>query len=636
MTYITTKLQSIKSYPTYQFYSKADSKTENLDNVFKICILETLKWIRARLKDFFDLPPQIMVPEPEKYDDFSMNDIESFSYSNGLNLDVVYIEKKGIWSFKITETDMGANIGSQNERLPVNGRTFDTEISFVKQTDCIEIGVKTIVSEPSDTVADCEVFRPTVVKALAENTNIRLIHVGFILDKKPLEVKTKADAERLFSLFDDESLNFPLVIVCDTETKEIKSELHDFKPDSTSLNIKGGFSLEKSFNISVDTSSFDFGLKKNSKNVHFLKEKSQKVKEKSLLPKHEVKKEKLQVFDYNSLADKLVGFAIIVFVDESLIKHVENKLQASLDYGKISVIRNKEVIEEYYYNDYSKDMKQFFRNLRTEIIAMPKRKQYVFGDVLFHSDAKLKDYHTKRHETNSLEEQCDIYRLELDELRKQVKELSQHHTDMQMITDSLRIVQKKADSLQNAFEEKTAEYNKLREESEQKQNAYRKTADIISFYKKQVETASTFPTRKDDICDWIEDNYSENIILTSRAKSEMKKYSGSLDIVSLCDGIVFIDAYAQYRKHKISDEMLHLFAERNNWEVQNCGKEAIRVRKSDYTVNYNDTQYIIDLHIKHGVKAEELIRIYFCWDDSLQKIIIGSMPEHLATVKQNT
>lgn len=636
MSYITTKLQPIKSYPTYQFYARADSRTENLDNVFKICILETLKWIRTRLKDFTDIPSQIMVSEPENYADFSLNDIESFSYSNGLNLDVVYIEKKGIWSFKISETDMGANIGSPTERLPVHGRTFDTEISFVKQNDYIEIGVKTIVSEPSDTTADCEVFRPTVVKALAENTNIRLIHGGFKLDKKPLEVKSKADADRLFSLYDNSDLNFPLVIICDTETKEIKAEVQEFKPESTSFNIKGGFSLGNSMNISVDTGSFDFGLKKNNKNVPFKNDKPKKVKEKPLLHKQEVKKEKLSVFDYTLFADKLVGFAIIVFIDESLIKHVENKLQASLDYGKISVIRNKEVIEEYSYCDYSKDMKQFFRTLRTEIIAMPKRKQYVFGDVLFHSDAKLKDYHTKRHETSSLEEQCDIYRLELDELRQQVKELSQHHTDMQQITDTLRIVQKKADSLQNALDEKSAEYEKLREESEQKQSAYQKTADIISFYKEQIETASTFPTRKDDICDWIEERYSDNIILTSRAKSEMKKYSGALDIVSLCDGIVFIDAYAQYRKHKISDDMLHLYAERNNWEVQGCGKEAIKIRKSDYTVTYNNMQYTIDLHIKHGVKSEELIRIYFCWDDELQKIIIGSMPEHLATVKQNT
>ena len=60
------------------------------------------------------------------------------------------------------------------------------------------------------------------------------------------------------------------------------------------------------------------------------------------------------------------------------------------------------------------------------------------------------------------------------------------------------------------------------------------------------------------------------------------------------------------------------------------------MHRSDYTVTVDGTQYILDQHIKHGVHAEELIRIYFCWDDDKKKIMIGSMPEHLATVRNST
>ena len=59
-------------------------------------------------------------------------------------------------------------------------------------------------------------------------------------------------------------------------------------------------------------------------------------------------------------------------------------------------------------------------------------------------------------------------------------------------------------------------------------------------------------------------------------------------------------------------------------------------RRTDYTVTVGSSQYTLDQHIKHGIHAEELIRIYFCWDDESRKILIGSMPGHLATVRNST
>ena len=56
MSYITTVVQPLKSYPTYQFYARADSRALDLQEVFKVCILETFRWLRARLKYFSDLP----------------------------------------------------------------------------------------------------------------------------------------------------------------------------------------------------------------------------------------------------------------------------------------------------------------------------------------------------------------------------------------------------------------------------------------------------------------------------------------------------------------------------------------------------------------------------------------------------
>ena len=195
MSYTTTKVQALKSYPTYQFYAKADSKTVGVNDVLKICILETLRWIRARLEGHNELPEELDTPEPEQYADFKDDMLTSFSYNSGFQIDVIFIDTLGVWSFRITEPDMGANIGTPNERPAVNGRTFTTEISFRKNETDVEIGIKTICSEPADNTTDCEVFRPRVVRALAENRDLRIIHSGWILNGDSLEIRSKNDLE---------------------------------------------------------------------------------------------------------------------------------------------------------------------------------------------------------------------------------------------------------------------------------------------------------------------------------------------------------------------------------------------------------------------------------------------------------
>ena len=357
----------------------------------------------------------------------------------------------------------------------------------------------------------------------------------------------------------------------------------------------------------------------------------------------ETLKTKKQIYeDIDKLNDPKISMMeldrkLLVYINEFyLINDKYKKLKNNEEFQKIAykIIETEDLLNAY--KDYYNDMSGFLKSLRYEINAMPKRKQYDFGNVLFHSDAKLKEYHTKRHETTSLEEECRIYRLENAELKSQIKDISQYHTDMQQTAESLRIALKKIDSLQKELETCETLYKEALSNNEQKESAYQKSAELISFYKNQIEIAALFPTDKDKICDWIENIFAENIVLTQRAKAEMRKYSGNLDISSFCDGVVYMNSYARYRKHEISEVELQLYAERNNWEVQNCGKETIKMRKSDYTVTYENEQYILDLHIKHGVKAEELLRIYFCWDEKRQKILIGSMPGHLATTRQGT
>ena len=212
MNYQTTKIKPLKSYPTYQFHAYTDSDSLGVNDVFKICVLEIFRWLRLRLNSFGNLLQDLNLPAPEEYKDFDESTLHSFSLELGATINSLYLDKSGIWTLNITESDMGANIGTATERLPVQGRIFSTDIALKKKNDCVEFGVRITCSEPYDIIANCEVFRPTFVKILSMNKN-----VGFRnhcrIDGEVISISTKNDVERLCDIMNDTNFDMPLVLI---------------------------------------------------------------------------------------------------------------------------------------------------------------------------------------------------------------------------------------------------------------------------------------------------------------------------------------------------------------------------------------------------------------------------------------
>lgn len=80
----------------------------------------------------------------------------------------------------------------------------------------------------------------------------------------------------------------------------------------------------------------------------------------------------------------------------------------------------------------------------------------------------------------------------------------------------------------------------------------------------------------------------------------MRKYSGGLDPGLLCDSLVYLNAYGQYRQGRISETELNLYTETHKWEVQPCGKEAVQMFASDYSAMHDGVKYTLDMHLKYG------------------------------------
>ena len=76
-----------------------------------------------------------------------------------------------------------------------------------------------------------------------------------------------------------------------------------------------------------------------------------------------------------------------------------------------------------------------------------------------------------------------------------------------------------------------------------------------------------FPDKKDDIIDWIKSNFSGQIIVLDRVKTNLSRYSQPLDIKQLCSAIVYLNAYVLYRRNQLTEEELEFYRIGKPWEI---------------------------------------------------------------------
>ncbi|MGN0600741.1 MAG: hypothetical protein ACI4JK_12725 [Oscillospiraceae bacterium] len=641
----TTKIRSIKSYPTYQLH--AESVNENVQTAFKVCILETFAWIRSRLEGFDSIPHQLDMPSAENYDRLDLDSLYSFSIDAGYTVDVVYVRSKKIWAFNMTKPDMGANIGLPNERHPVSGRTFSTDITFRMKEKSVEIAIRTICSEPSESTAECEVFRPALVKSLANNKLVGLKE-HFPINGQPIEISTKSAAEKVFSYIDDYRKSLPVVFICSAGSKIVeKSEkktfpflyspfaLDDF-PASDLVKIipqsrQNGISFK---DIKADMSAIDLELKMPLND----KKENEAVRKAEVLTEKENITEviELENINYNKIAASALGYAYVCFVTEQCVELIGKKYDRDLKNGDIIIVTGGEVSHKYEYDQYCDDLDGFRKKLREIIYSLPRRRTFQYGTSVFHTDARLIEIEEKRAETSSLEGKSALLTEENERLKQKIKELEQLNADRSYNSGEYRKALKHSSLLEAENEKLRLTAAEITEKLNSVTNAYKASAEVINFYKQKAETAAYFPDSNADVCEWIDNTLSDLIIVAPSARSEMKKYSGEMDTAMLCDGLLFLYGYALYRRWSIDGKILQLYGEYGNWTVEKCGAEALKVYRDDYTVTVGGEKYLLDLHIKYGVIPTKLIRVYFCWDDKKKKIIIGHMPGHLATLKQGT
>ncbi len=632
--YQTTKIAASRRYPTYQLHARTINESLPPMTVMGICILETMSWLRGRLSQHDDIPAQLHMPEPDDYGKLDMQSLKSFHLNLGFSLDVVYSEKDRLWAFCLTEDDMGANIGTPDERKPVPGRNFETNIAFRVVENYVEAGFQTICSEPSNTTQSCEVFRPSVVKALFNNKNVGLRQVLNITDK-PLEITTAKEFQRVRDAVSNPLRELPVVII--TQPKAVSkvpnvpeidlSFLSDFVSKSSLQNAEAN----RSSRLEIDYEALGVEL-----NVPIRQTKKDEVPEAEIAPETEQETIIPDTVDADRIAKSAAAFAFVCRASNEMFENIRTAFQTELAKGDILIIYKDEANEVFRFSDFSDKLSQTGKAIRKGLTTYPMRRNIEWGSVVFTSDARIMDYQNRLSEKLTIGDENALLKAETEELRRKLKNAEDQNRDTNATAEEIRRRSKEITALKNELENKKSECAALIEKIRLLESNGDKVKPIIDFYKEKSRAAARFPRDKETVPDWADAEYSDTLMIHKNAVNSLKKYPRTVNMDILCDGLYFLHGYGLYRQGKITEETLEMFAEEYGWEVQGCGKESIKMFHNDYSIPMGKSSKELNMHIKYGVSPQHWIRIYFYYDEELRRVVIGFMPDHLRTVSDKT
>lgn len=612
--HINPKYQPIKllktvSFPTYQLYAEVENKKIDAQTALKIAVAETFSWLRTRFRAFEEIPAEMILPEPDQHLDIKEDDIRSFRINEGYVVDVVYIKEKGIWALNLIEPDLGTKSDNlEQERQPVTGRVFETNIAFRIFNNTLECGFKTICSEPIGTQTPCEAFRVSVVKTMVRNKELGLRQECAIIEK-PHTLDSVDKIKRIAGYIRDEERQLPLVVV--SEYMNAPDLFEFFK---SLEQEKGG--LKTSLLGSLETI-----VKENIENG---------VVE---LPTK-----------LGDLAKLCMGFAHFYILPAKSVDLFNEKTKSNhpLSNGD-AVIFFPTACEKrdcfFKREEICRDQQAFFQTVREIITHYPMRKTMHFGNVKFIKEARGEEQQTMIDMGESKDDLVRAFNIKLE------NEQSKHAEESANLRRALSDADKRVERLKVEINEVKAEKKSLLEKLDE--NAARLKDSDNS--RKQEYTQRVMllnrPAKPEETAVWVEKYFDDRLILHSNAVGLLKKLTAAeVDMPLICDCIEFLATeHRDYLLRKINqDEMNTRCSEKYGrpFIVTPSGENCIKAHPREYKIKYGKSfknkpvETPLDQHLKIGIDSADLIRIYFLYDTENKLIVIGSLPKHLSTTAE--
>jgi len=597
-----TPILSRKPYVTFQGCYRVkvrEGSDISIEDAFSKCILYVVEWIKERVD--YDKPRSGLhflndYPPFAEYKSFykEVFEKEDCIYNKSeekYDIGIFASRKEKAWTIRIEEPDNG----KEDDKYPA--RLFITDVGIKLKDDNVYIAGRVICNDTENMKSEATAWRPVWVRAILGDEELMMFEGGvtedtFHINGEPIffNSKSSTDSDDLFNLINAKNRQLPIILCPYLEDGEFRNKM-----------------------------------------IH--------------------------------LAGSTSGVAYVFIEDKE--KKDYTKLYINYGFNGGDIIRDKMVCilpdkcnedERILVFDVNEDGEQGLRNITTTFTVRrdgrTKKPKYNYGEVLFYKELK----------TVYIEDIEDAVDLELIEsLQREIEELKAEKNETKS--------DKEIDKIEKRLEKRTEALEKAKEQSKKRRKLLKEKGEVISDLKKQIrklekennklmeslederetndikidekeerigsaikEWDEAFPQKKEEVIAWLEEKYSDTVLIHKDAKRAYDaRATQDLPISDFCDAFGFLDCYARVRSGKLSPKFYDVVRQETRFEVtpHNCKAEYAPYYISVNEDRFRDNNLLCDLHIKRGSNNNSMFRIYFAYVPELEKVVVGSMPDHL-------
>ncbi len=601
--YLPRKLPRNREYPGYQFYCTLEKQNAGSEECFCFSALCVIDWLKERLRET-DMIPDNISRLPERHNSYEIHsaDLKSFTINSGFSAYVVSLPCHGIWSLRLKESD-----SDTEQRKAIPGRFFSTNIGLhIINDKQVELGIRIDVTDPEEAPEIDFAFRPKLVRYLFEASDLLLTQPTQLPYQKAMIIENDDHLKQLRIILDSSENTMPVILI----TQAIRLP----KEESVPTLGKTPFS--------IDLTAPPSGLFQTAfPTVPIL--------------------EQYYPFDADNVASHNFGYAITFQTSESMHKQISARLKKDYTPGDILFVEPKRFGG--HVRIIGKDEKEATKQVWQRAHCYSKDRKYPFGDVQFEFDARNIENREMIDQIRASSEMATEEKLarlnqKIDELQKENEKRVQKINELkqQLLSEFKRGEEAEKLRTEQLFEDYDRHEEELRNNKarnlqlEQENREARALRSAVETFRNMPE----LPRSNEDVINFFLKIYGDRIAFTERGI----KTGCRCDIKA--EGLWFYlyhMATSLYDIHHggkpdVEKEFLHATG------IEVAMSEGRQSRKDNKIMNLrNDTYQGKELSMEPHVKllpqkaGVDHQRIYYCYDHEIDRIIIGSIGEHLKT-----